>query len=153
MYSSIAMLSTIHSSKICMQWCSPSLFPEKYRMVPKYVMYRVWSKETVDSNISVTVPKLLKSAQTQWFLKSLYWEILVFWCPIICLRCKLFFHFRESLILLIPQYKPSKNHWVFESVREILQSTVFLQDMYMYTVPASKIFIQCATPRYVGWRR
>jgi len=52
-----------------------------------------WSKETVDCNISLTEPKKSKTAQTQWFLETLYWEVLVFWCPI-CLRCKLFFRFR-----------------------------------------------------------
>ena len=39
-----------------------------------------WSKETVDCNFSLTDPKFLKSAITQWFLESLYREVLVFWC-------------------------------------------------------------------------
>ena len=53
-----------------------------------------WSKETVDCNISLTEAKPIESALTQLFLESLYWEILVFQC-LICLRCKLLFHFRE----------------------------------------------------------
>ena len=55
--------------------------------------YTGWSKETVTCNISLTEPKKSKTTQTQWFLETLYWEVLVFWCPI-CLRCKLFFGFR-----------------------------------------------------------
>ena len=51
-----------------------------------------WSKETVTCNISLTEPKKIKTAQTQWFLETLYWMVLVFWYPR-CLRCKLFFRF------------------------------------------------------------
>ena len=39
-----------------------------------------WSKETVDCNSLLTDPKLPKSVITQWFLESLYREVLVFWC-------------------------------------------------------------------------
>ena len=39
-----------------------------------------WSKETVDCNLFLTDPIFLKSAITQWFLESLYREVLVFWC-------------------------------------------------------------------------
>ena len=39
-----------------------------------------WSKETVDCNLFLTDPNFLKSAITQWFLESLYREVLVFWC-------------------------------------------------------------------------
>ena len=39
-----------------------------------------WSKETVDCNSLLTDPKLSKSVITQWFLESLYREVLVFWC-------------------------------------------------------------------------
>ena len=52
-----------------------------------------WSKETVTCNIYLTEPKKSETAQTQRFLETLYWEVLVFSCPI-CLRCKLFFRFR-----------------------------------------------------------
>ena len=52
-----------------------------------------WSKETVTCNISLAEPKKIKTAQTQWFLETLYWVVLVFWYPR-CLRCKLFFRFR-----------------------------------------------------------
>ena len=37
-----------------------------------------WSKETVDCNLFLTDPNFLKSAITQWFLESLYREVLVF---------------------------------------------------------------------------
>ena len=37
-----------------------------------------WSKETVDCNFFLTDPNFLKSAITQWFLESLYREVLVF---------------------------------------------------------------------------
>ena len=39
-----------------------------------------WSKETVDCNFLLTDPKIPKSVKTQWFLGSLYREVLVFWC-------------------------------------------------------------------------
>ena len=39
-----------------------------------------WSKETVDCNFLLTDPKISKSVKTQWFLGSLYREVLVFWC-------------------------------------------------------------------------
>ena len=38
------------------------------------------SKETVDCNFLLTDPKISKSVKTQWFLGSLYREVLVFWC-------------------------------------------------------------------------
>ena len=37
-----------------------------------------WSKETVDCNFFLTDPKFMKRAITQWFLESLYREVLVF---------------------------------------------------------------------------
>ena len=43
-------------------------------------IYTGWSKETVTSNLFLTGPEISKSAITQWFLQSLYREILVFWC-------------------------------------------------------------------------
>ena len=39
-----------------------------------------WSKETVDYKFLLTDPKISKSVITQWFLESLYREVLVFWC-------------------------------------------------------------------------
>ena len=39
-----------------------------------------WSKETVDCNFLPTDKEILKSSITQWFLESLYREVLVFWC-------------------------------------------------------------------------
>ena len=38
-----------------------------------------WSKETVDCKFLLTDPRLPKSVITQWFLESLYREVLVFW--------------------------------------------------------------------------
>ena len=39
-----------------------------------------WSLKTVDCNVFLTDPKNSKNAKTQWFLESLYREVLVFWC-------------------------------------------------------------------------
>ena len=39
-----------------------------------------WSLKTVDCNVFLTDPKISKSAITQWYLESLYREVLVFWC-------------------------------------------------------------------------
>ena len=39
-----------------------------------------WSKETVDYKFLLTGPNFFKSVITQWFLESLYREVLVFWC-------------------------------------------------------------------------
>ena len=39
-----------------------------------------WSLKTVNCNFFLTDPKIKKSAKTQWFLESLYREVLVFWC-------------------------------------------------------------------------
>ena len=39
-----------------------------------------WSKETVDCNFLLKDQKISTSVKTQWFLKSLYREVLVFWC-------------------------------------------------------------------------
>jgi len=39
-----------------------------------------WSLKTVNCNFFLTDPKISRSAITQWFLESLYREVLVFWC-------------------------------------------------------------------------
>ena len=39
-----------------------------------------WSKETVDWNFLPTDSKIPKSVITQWFLESIYREVMVFWC-------------------------------------------------------------------------
>ena len=51
-----------------------------YLLSPYYCLNTGWSKETVDCNSLLTDPKLSKSVITQWFLESLYREVLVFWC-------------------------------------------------------------------------
>ena len=43
-------------------------------------------KKTVNCNLFLTDPKNARSAKTQWFLESLYREVLVFWC-LITVRC------------------------------------------------------------------
>ena len=49
-------------------------------MPPTFHIATGWSNKTVTSNLFLTGPKISKSAITQWFLGSLYREVLVFWC-------------------------------------------------------------------------
>ena len=45
-----------------------------------YISTPGWSLKTVDCNLLLKGQKISKSAKTQWFLKSSFREVLVFWC-------------------------------------------------------------------------
>ena len=57
-----------------------------------------WSKETVDCKFLLTDQNFSKSVITQWFLESLYREVLVFWCftGVRCVEFCLLKHFQYS---------------------------------------------------------
>ena len=94
-----------------------------------------WSKETVDCKFLLTDPKFPKSVITQWFLKSLYREVLVFWC-FKSVRCV------EFCLLMYFQYRafvaPDKAWALQNTLTHIQTPKTYIHFTLMFTITSSR---------------
>ena len=108
--------------------------PSGCLLKPNYVLTG-WSKETVDCKFLLTDPKFPKSVLTQWFLESLYREVLVFWC-FKSVRCV------ELCLLMYFQYwafVASDKAWALQNTLTHIQTPkTYIHFTLMFTITSSR---------------
>ena len=94
-----------------------------------------WSKETVDCKFLLTNPKIPKSVITQWFLKSLYREVLVFWCfkSVRCVEFCLLMYFQCRAFVA-----PDKAWALQNTLTHIQTPKTYIHFTLMFTITSSR---------------
>ena len=94
-----------------------------------------WSKETVDCKFLLTDPKFSKSVITQWFLESLYREVLVFWCfkSVRCVEFCLLMYFQCRAFVA-----PDKAWALQNTLTHIQTPKTYIHFTLMFTITSSR---------------